>query len=685
MREAMMSKRQLVAVTACVALLIAASFAVVSGSKDDSTRNLGIALLGVLVAVIAIFAQPLFSDWLSRRRQARHANSDVRRLVNSTRSDGPSSQLASLVALREVISMRFQPIDIRYETGTPRLKISGAPGSTHALAMQWIESPDRLVILGEAGYGKTTAALAILHKANNTSDVTAPVVELFALNEWYQFHLEYPAKGLSAWMARELFRTYGLNQLEAIRLIDSGQLLPVLDGLDEIPIDGCSECIKAITGYAGKTSPPRPFILTCRIDRYQEIAREWLSHDHQVTVLGLDAQQIVDVIQAEAGNSVNWAKATSMLVSGDGGLGRVLASPLRLSIALQTYHTGDPTELASMSPSNATARLWERLLTDPRWSFEGHESTKIRSWLAWLARSMELSGRQYFWPHELYLYAPDRSTTAARFRLRLGLVSEALILPAIVVFGIATNSDARAVIVVVSVVFLLFLFGRIVFAITSVPMARTLFGLGSGDEPTRRVRVPWRDRRRDAPASLAIVPMAALLFGVGTGLVGGLRAAMAGALIGTLGGLFVALFGPPVAPVEDHSTQPLKVVTSANVLRESALNGVRWGLAGMLVTGLVGGLCGLATGGPDLVALVAFAGALLGGVTALLSGGLDAWLYHHWLRRHMAKLGFTPRNLDGFLQWCSAPERQWIRRAGGSFQFRHRELQEYLAARATAN
>ena len=682
MRERKTSRGPLVAALAFVVLLVGATVAVVLAPMAAATRTMALALLGLLGVVVGVFAQPLVGEWLSRRGPELPPEPDVRALVTSARSAGPSSQLGSMVALREVFAMRFRSMDFTFDAmDAPRLEVRGVSVSTDALASEWSKSPYRLVILGEAGYGKTTAALALLHAANSSSDDSVPLVELFALNEWYQYHLEHPDDSLGQWMSSELLRTYGLTMGNAHALIESGRLVPVLDGLDEVPVDGCVACIEAISAYSGKANPPKPFALTCRVDRYQLLAPKWIGYDRQVVVLGLDAEQVVKIIRGEKKNQTNWVKATTMLSQPGNRLEHIFASPLRLSIALQTYDSGDPTELASMSDREAKARLWELLLNDSRWAFEGKGSATIGGWLSWLARSMDSSGRQYFWPHELYIYAPERASTARKFRLRLGLWSEAIIIPSIVAFGIVTKNDARSILIVSAVVFFLFRFGRVVFAMTSVPMARKLFHLGSGDEPTRRVRVSWRTRFRDAPASLLIVPMAMALFGLGASLVGGLRSALPGALIGGVGGLIVAMFGPPVAPVEDQSTQPLKVVTSDFVLRESAFNGLRWGIAGALVTALVGGFCGLAASGLRLAALVAFAGALLGGVTALMSGGLDAWLYHRWLQRHMAEVGLTPRKIDDFLLWCAMPERQWIRRAGGSFQFRHRELQDHLSAR----
>jgi hypothetical protein len=56
-------------------------------------------------------------------------------------------------------------------------------------------------------------------------------------------------------------------------------------------------------------------------------------------------------------------------------------------------------------------------------------------------------------------------------------------------------------------------------------------------------------------------------------------------------------------------------------------------------------------------------------------------LYFNFLRRRLARRGQIPSDLSGFLDWCAAPERGWLR-ITDVYEFRHRELQEHLARAA---
>jgi hypothetical protein len=78
------------------------------------------------------------------------------------------------------------------------------------------------------------------------------------------------------------------------------------------------------------------------------------------------------------------------------------------------------------------------------------------------------------------------------------------------------------------------------------------------------------------------------------------------------------------------------------------------------------------------------AGLVIGLLAGLFFGlhrllfGLDAWLYHHWLRRRLHIRGQLPRHLPEFLSWCAEPARGWLR-ITDAYEFRHRELLDHLA------
>jgi hypothetical protein len=68
--------------------------------------------------------------------------------------------------------------------------------------------------------------------------------------------------------------------------------------------------------------------------------------------------------------------------------------------------------------------------------------------------------------------------------------------------------------------------------------------------------------------------------------------------------------------------------------------------------------------------------------------GLEDLTYRYFIQRSFSRLRLLPSDLEGFLNWCSDPQQSWLRRYLDyrteyrnyySYEFRHRDLLEYLA------
>jgi hypothetical protein len=156
-----------------------------------------------------------------------------------------------------------------------------------------------------------------------------------------------------------------------------------------------------------------------------------------------------------------------------------------------------------------------------------------------------------------------------------------------------------------------------------------------------------------------LVGLAAGLAGLGFGLILGLRKRLAlglgfGMAYGVMAGLSFAPTGLALGLVGFALGLAFGVALE---LRTRLAFGLAFGLA----LGLFGGL----------------------GFEVRSVGGLDAWLYYHWLRHRLARQGRLPRRLQPFLEWCAAPERGWLR-LSDACEFRHRELLDHLALETEA-
>jgi TIR domain/NACHT domain len=99
------------------------------------------------------------------------------------------------------------------------------------------EADGELLILGEPGAGKTTLLLelarTLLERAEAEERHRLPVV--FNLSSWVQSR-----QPLADWLVEELWTKYQVPHKLCQVWIDTDQVLPLLDGLDEMAEDACS-------------------------------------------------------------------------------------------------------------------------------------------------------------------------------------------------------------------------------------------------------------------------------------------------------------------------------------------------------------------------------------------------------------------------------------------------------------
>jgi predicted NACHT family NTPase len=88
-----------------------------------------------------------------------------------------------------------------------------------------------LLILGEPGTGKTTVLLELLRELLNRAeqDGTYPIPAVFNLSAWAARQLP-----LAQWLVAELNERSGVPKRVARRWVETEQIIPLLDGLDEV-------------------------------------------------------------------------------------------------------------------------------------------------------------------------------------------------------------------------------------------------------------------------------------------------------------------------------------------------------------------------------------------------------------------------------------------------------------------
>lgn len=727
------------------ALLVASAGAIVTATAwlmvrnrpgwSDNDKLIVTGLAAGIASALAGFVQQYIDRWRSERLLADRPTeypiprdvveswrSELWAGVRERRVDGDRSQLGQILRLGSVVEPRVK-VGIQLVPGDNGSRLH-LPSDTDAfidLASQWSRFDSRLVILGEPGYGKTVAALSLVAQANGvTNQEGRPVAELFPLSEWAYWSRHNPDESLQEWLAHQVAATYPtIGKPVARMLVDMGLVVPVVDGLDEVPSDRRAACAVAVKDYMGYVAEFRPMAMTCRPIEYQQLAPIWNAEETSAALVGIDRHQIVRAIHENTRRVSAWQPVVDRLKAGDDVLERLLRSPLRLSLALHVYGQSDPRELLDRELRSAENLLWQRLVDQTASGFKEASADDVRRWLTFLASGMKAHDRQRFWLHELYLYAPLRPLEVRRFKLRMA-IGAALLRTGVSIFLLSSftllfNSgiDAAAVALTLAVSFVpggvaLVRFLRLKASTFEQPTIQnrnvTLRVRASSFARSCRASFSWRRDR--------VVPLyAAALYGVLFGVIGvlgfleeegdqiepprGLLVGVAGGvLLGLLGGSLLLLWRSLRAGVQAMRASgrlvlaaepiPRQLPGPSTVMDQSLKLGRRTGLRGLVIGSwpalIFGGGAVIVEGVTvgllvTLSCIVGFGGA--GFVIAWMSSG-NAWFYHQWLRRDLARQGSLPRELDAFLAWSADPGRSWLR-ISDAYEFRHRHLQEYLA------
>ncbi|MFE1828301.1 NACHT domain-containing protein [Streptomyces yangpuensis] len=206
----------------------------------------------------------------------------------------------------------------------------------------------QLVVLGGPGAGKSVLALLLARDLVRTRRPEDPVPVLLSLSSWR------PALGLREWMARRI-RELGVGAGHrrgtgtVAALIDENRVMPVLDGLDELPPTLHARAVRAIDAAVAEGLP---LLVTCRGDAYERTVRESGRYLTRAAVVELAPVEPPDAIayleESTVAGDHRWDRVFDALRDRpDSALADALSSPLLLYLARTAYEAGptDPGEL----------------------------------------------------------------------------------------------------------------------------------------------------------------------------------------------------------------------------------------------------------------------------------------------------------------------------------------------------
>lgn len=211
------------------------------------------------------------------------------------------------------IAQRSQPA-VPLDAGTQIVEVFNRP-----------ELSRKLLVLGEPGSGKTTMMLELAQDLlqRTTADKAEPIPILISLSSWKK-----PEQSIFEWLVGELQRKYGVRQDFAQRWLEKKQLLPLLDGLDEVAPQHQKACALALNDWLIGELDQRPcgVLICCRREALDQVVEQPLSLYGAIYLQALTVKQIEDYL-AQNGLQDVW-----QTVQQDEALQELLTTPLFLSM-----------------------------------------------------------------------------------------------------------------------------------------------------------------------------------------------------------------------------------------------------------------------------------------------------------------------------------------------------------------
>lgn len=587
--------------------------------------------------------------------------------------------------------------------------------------------PERLVITGAAGAGKTVLALELLLALVEDRAEGDPVPVRIPLSRW-----DIERQTLPELLSERLVEAYDWPPAMAAGLVHHGMVLPVLDGLDEMDPAGPGSVpdaaprtvavVEALNAYQ-RGREAGPLILTCRTGHYDTLApRTTVVDAARIAIEPVHATDAREYLAGRAFDEARWRPFLDHLAAEPTGmLATVLSTPWRLGLTATVYHRDDPAELLTLPHAHAVdSHLLARYVpaairTAP--NPDQYTADEVHRWLHHLTTHLDPTGAAGGNRARAGGNSPTGATDLLLHELwplagRRRVITTDVLLSALAVLAVlplAPYSVQQAVVAVLAVV-------------------AGAFAIPAG-QPKRWDNRFWTLRKRGALvvgfagaiALNASIPFAFLFvlqylprfefpfylvihvlialgqvfgtwIGLLAGIIGGLvfrttRGLVFGSLTGiatgiAFGTLASLLFVVPVAIVSAITTGLIAGFTSgfaiwiaAGISREPGTgSGGRTAVASDARLGLAVGITAGFVLGTGFDASTGVPFGLAAGITAALAFGARASRrYLVFLVCARAKLPFR---VGRFLDWAAGAG--LLRYSGAGYQYRHRELQHWF-------
>lgn len=541
----------------------------------------------------------------------------------------------------------------RVKGSTPTEPVSDRKSTQELFEQEDIQG--RLLILGEPGSGKTNELLVLakdlLSQARKSPDKPIPVI--FELSEWNA------KQEFADWLGHQLLDKYSIPLAVSKHWIEHGQVLPLLDGLDELRrVDEVDEitnedlekrriakqiqCVRDINAFLDTSS--LPLVVCCRRIEYEALATqgEILKRlKGAIYLQPLEDKQIREYLQKSNRESL-WEA-----IKNQPALLELAHSPLFLLILMVAYQGQNIRNTEELLDEYIHKQLHDLNNQGAYHPGKAPAPEKTHHYLNWLASKLDFESITEFLIEHLQPSWLDAADARNQYRLTLTLIYGSIF----------------------SLLFGLF-FGLSVGLIYGLGVGLStglFFGLIAGLIGGLTGGLCVGLKKISTTEKLSFSLSTFYRRGLSIVLIGGL-------IIVLINGLNIEQFLPLttvllcglMTGIEKSQIDAQDKFNLNQGIKDSFKNGLIFGLFFGLIVGLISGLS---------------SGLLFGSIFGLIFGlqfGLGAVFQHLSLRIVLCQSGVSPWNYARFLE--HAENHRFIQRTGGRYRFVHDLLRKRFTA-----
>ncbi|MEW6495595.1 MAG: AAA-like domain-containing protein [Cyanobacteriota bacterium] len=552
------------------------------------------------------------------------------------------------LGLEERLNAVENPVALVWET-PDQLQQTLPPGTKVIDQFDQLGMGRTLLILGEPGSGKTTTLLELTRDLIDRAeqDVNLPMPVVLNLSSW-----RGGKQTITDWLVQELNSQYQVPKQTGSDWVRNGQLLLLLDGLDEVRGNIRDACVQALNQFHAQHGNTE--IVVCSRIKDYEALKHRLHFQAAIYVQPLSSEQIQHYLKS-IGTQLS---AISTTLQTDTQLQELAKSPLMLNIITLAYQGMSIEDLPSMNLEERRQHLFNAYI-ERMFNRRGVDSLYPKSlakrWLIWLAQKMVQESQTVFLIERIQPSWLETKQQKWMYCIGVGLIGGLII-------GLGGGLNL----------------GRL-FGLNIGLIAGLILGLGGGliaglilgltidrIEPVETLKWSWGKAKNNLRSGLWIGLIVGLIYGLSSTVILWIQgAALSEGLLYGISGfgtglIFILLRGLTGGGMET-STVPNQGIW------QSAQNAVVFTLIGVLALGVMAQLLGATI----------FFSTLIGVLFGLFSTAGIACIQHFTLRLVLYFNGCIPWNYARFLNY--ATERIFLQKVGGGYIFIHRLLLEHFA------